>query len=149
VKMLNIVTSGIVAVSAAGLALSLGAGAAGAIPDVVDRPYKDAKAMIAQSGAAPVVATRTGHGADDDKCLVTNAWDAPYLRPGIRGRMFSNNDVEPQVFVALNCNGELAAAGTPGNSAASPVGRQAKSEAEEEAAKQEEQELAQAATPNE
>ena len=148
-KTLNIVASGMVSVSAAGLALSLGAGAAGAVPDVVDRPYKDAKAMIQQSGAAPVVATRTGHGADEDKCLVTNAWDAPYLRPGIRGRMFSNNDLDPQVFVALNCNGELAAAGSPGNSAASPVGREAKSEAEEEAANQEEQELAEAATPNE
>lgn len=144
-KMLNIVTCGVVAASTAGAALWLGAGVAGAIPDVVDRPYKDAKRMIQQSGGTPVIATRTGGGLDEGSCLVANAWEAGYPRVNSRGRITGNNEV----LVALNCNGELAEAGAPGNSAASPVGRAAKTEAEQEAAEQEEQELAQAATPDE
>ncbi len=143
-RILNAVASGVIAALAVGGAVSLGAGVAGAVPDVVDRPYSDAKQMIAQAGGKAVVATRVGGGADEGDCLVTNAWDAPYQRV-VRGGMRENNEV----LVALNCNGALAAAGSPGNSAASPVGRQAKSEAERQAAAQEEQELAQAATPNE
>jgi hypothetical protein len=144
-KMLNIAASVMVAASAAGAAVFLGAGAAGAIPDVVDRPYSDAKSMIEESGGTPVIATRTGGGADEGDCLVANAWEAGYPRVSARGRITGNDEV----LVALNCNGELAAAGSAGNSAASPVGRAAKSEAEQEAAQQEEQELAEAATPNE
>jgi hypothetical protein len=144
-RLLNIVSCCAVAASAAGTALFLGAGGAGALPDVVDRPYSDAKQMIQEAGGTPIIATRTGGGLDEGKCLVANAWEAGYPRVSERGRIVGNNEV----LVALNCNGELAAAGTPGNSALSPVGREAKTEAEQEAAEQEEQELAQAATPDE
>ena len=44
---------------------------------------------------------------------------------------------------------ELAGPGSSGNSAASPAGRAAKTQAEQEAADQEERELALAETPNE
>jgi hypothetical protein len=144
-KMLNVVASGVVAASAAGAALWLGAGSANALPDVVDRTYNDAKRMIQQAGGTPVIATRTGGGLDEGKCLVANVWEAGYPRVSSRGRIVGNNEV----LVALNCNGELAEPGSPGNSAASPVGRAAKTEAEQEAAEQEERELAQAATPDE
>jgi len=120
-------------------ALSFGAGVAGAQPDVVGHTYNDATKMIEEAGGTPVIATRTGAGADEGDCLVTNAWNAPYMRPGSRGRPVGNDEV----LVALNCNGELATAGTPGNSAASEIGREAKAEAQAE----EEQELAEAATP--
>ena len=83
-KTLKIVAGGIAATAVAGAGLFLGAGPAGAVPDVVDRPYSDAKAMIQQSGAAPVVATRTGHGADAGQmprhkcmeCPVFATWDS-------------------------------------------------------------------------
>ena len=46
-KTLRIVAGGIAATAVAGAGLFLGAGPAGAVPDVVDRPYSDAKALIA------------------------------------------------------------------------------------------------------
>lgn len=139
-----------VAAAAAGAALA-GAGQATAVPDVVDRPYKDAQKIIQEYGGNAVVATRVGSGADEADCLVTNAWDAAVRRPNSRGRPVANQDV----MVALNCNGALAAPGVPGNSAMSPVGRDAKAEqqreearAAREAAAQEEQELASPVTPD-
>lgn len=132
----------IVATAAAATALT-SAGVASAVPDVVDRPYKDAKRMIQRDGGTPVIATRVGNGADEDNCLVTNAWDAGYPRVSSRGRIIGNRDV----LVALNCNGELAGPGSAGNSAMSPVGREAKEEAQREAAKREARQQAQAATP--
>ena len=139
----------ILAVAAAGTAL-VGAGGAAAVPDVVDRPYKDAQRIIQQSGGNAVVATRVGSAADEANCLVTNAWDAAVRRPNSRGRPVANRDV----MVALNCNGVLAAPGVPGNSAMSPTGRDAKAEqqrqaarAAREAASLEEQELAGPVTP--
>ncbi len=143
-KTLTIVAGAIVTAAVAGTGLWLGAGPAGAVPDVVDRPFSDAKAMIQQAGGTAVVATRTGGGLDENECLVTNAWDAPYQRI-VRGGMTANNEV----LVALNCNGVLAGPGASGNSVASPAGRQAKSEAEQQAQEQEEQQLAEAATTNE
>ncbi|MGE2721321.1 PASTA domain-containing protein [Mycolicibacterium celeriflavum] len=139
-----------VAAAAAAMALA-GAGQAGAVPDVVDRPYKDAKKIIQQYGGNAVVATRVGSSADEGDCLVTNAWDAAVRRPNSRGRPIANSDI----MVALNCNGAVAAAGVPGNSAMSPVGRDAKAEqqrqeakAAREAATKEEQELAAPVTPD-
>ncbi|MCT7657653.1 hypothetical protein [Mycobacterium deserti] len=135
--------SAVVVASTAGAVLTLGVATAGAVPDVVDRPYSDAKAMIQDAGGTPVIATRIGGGADEGDCLVANAWEAGYPNLSSRGRIIGNNEV----LVALNCNGELAGPGSPGNSALSPAGRAAKQEAEEEAAEAEEQELAEAATP--
>lgn len=142
-KARNIIGGAVIAVSTAGAVLSLGAATAGAVPDVVGRPYSDAQSMIQDAGGTPVIATRTGGGADEGDCLVANAWDAGYPRVSSRGRIIGNNEV----LVALNCNGELAEAGKAGNSALSEIGRDAKQEALEDAAAQEEQELAEAATP--
>lgn len=50
----------------------------------------------------------------ESDCIVTNAWDKP-LVSGPRN----------QVLVALNCNSALASPDSPGNSLASPEGRQA------------------------
>nr|WP_228768653.1 hypothetical protein [Mycolicibacterium malmesburyense]CRL67594.1 hypothetical protein CPGR_00517 [Mycolicibacterium malmesburyense] len=149
-KLRHLLAGATVAATAAGIAL-VGAGQAGAVPDVVDRPYKDAKKIIQQYGGNAVVATRVGSSADEGDCLVTNAWDAAVRRPNSRGRPIANSDI----MVALNCNGAVAAAGVPGNSAMSPVGRDAKAEqqrqeakAAREAATQEEQELAAPVTPD-
>jgi hypothetical protein len=136
VKMLINLAGG---VAVAGAAASLfGAGIAGAAPDVVGDTYNDASTAIEQDGGTAVVATRVGSGADEGECIVTNAWDAPFLRDG--------SSADGEVMVALNCNGGVASAGTPGNSAASPAGREAKA-AQDEAAAAEESELEGVSTP--
>jgi hypothetical protein len=129
------------AVAATAVAAALwGAGTAGAAPDVVGDTYSDAATAIEQSGGTAVIATRVGSGADEGECIVTNAWDASFVRDGE-----SANGSE--VMVALNCNSQVASAGKAGNSAASPAGREAKA-AEQEAAAAEEQELEAVDTPN-
>jgi hypothetical protein len=136
VKMLTILTG---AAAAAGASAALfGAGIAGAAPDVVGDTYSDASSAIEQAGGTAVVATRVGSGADEGDCIVTNAWDASFIREG--------ESSSGEVMVALNCNGDVASAGKPGNSAASPAGREAKA-AQEEADAAEQQELEEASTP--
>jgi hypothetical protein len=106
--------------AAAGVAatVSVGAGVAVAAPDVTGQTYKDAKNTIQGQGAAVVIATRTGGMVDEDKCIVTNAWDKP-------SGTAIGEDPSNQVLVALNCNAAVASAGSAGPSAASPEGRQA------------------------
>ena len=107
--------------AAAGVAatLSVGAGIAAAAPDVVGQTYNDAKQTIQAQGSAVIIATRTGGLAETDKCIVTNAWNKPSVT-------LPREAPDPNtVWVALNCNAAVASAGSPGNSAASPEGRQA------------------------
>jgi hypothetical protein len=98
--------------------IAAGAGIAAAAPDVVGQTYKDAKNTIQGQGAVVVIATRTGGMVDEDKCIVTNAWDKP-------SGTAIGEDPSNQVLVALNCNAAVASAGSAGPSAASPEGRQA------------------------
>lgn len=127
----------------------LGAGTASAAPDVVGMKYSDAKKEIRDSGGRATVATRVGAQLDENQCIVTNVWDASFLRIARADR--------DQVQVALNCNGEYATATNPGTSVANPLGREAKAEddaeaarklAQRQAARLEEQELAAPVTPN-
>jgi hypothetical protein len=127
--------------SAAVTAALFGAGVASAAPDVVGSTYSDASEAIEQSGGTAVVASRFGDKLDEGDCIVVNAWDASFLR--------IDSSASGQVNVALNCSGAYATATNPGASVQNPLGRAAKSQAEQEAAEQEEQELAEAATPNE
>ena len=48
-------------------------------PDVVGQPYGDAVSAIEEEGSTPVVASRIGGKLAQDDCIVTNAWDAPFL----------------------------------------------------------------------
>ena len=108
--------------AAAGVAATISVGAAvaaAAVPDVVGQTYKDAKNTIQSQGSAVVIATRTGGSADVDKCIVTNAWSKPSVTQSRQA------PGPPEVWVALSCNAAIAGPGTPGNSAASPEGRQA------------------------
>jgi hypothetical protein len=98
--------------------IAAGAGIAAAAPDVVGQTYNDAKNTIQGQGAVVVIATRTGGMVDEDKCIVTNAWDKP-------SGTAIGEDPSNQVLVALNCNAAVASAGSAGPSAASPEGRQA------------------------
>ena len=107
--------------AAAGVAatMSVGAGIASAAPDVVGQTYFDAKQTIQATGSQAVVATRIGGRADDDKCIVTNAW----VRTSVT-QVYEKPKYDA-VLVALNCTAAVASPGSPGNSAASPEGRQA------------------------
>jgi hypothetical protein len=98
--------------------ISVGAGVAAAAPDVVGQTYKDAKTNIQATGAAVIIATKTGGLAELDECIVTQAWDKPSVTPP---RKAPKNEV----WVALSCNAAVASPGSPGNSAASPEGREA------------------------
>jgi hypothetical protein len=135
VKKLTILAGAAAATASAAL---FGAGIAGAAPDVVGDTYSDASSTIEQSGGTAIVATRTGSGADTGDCIVTNAWDASFVREG--------ESSSGEVMVALNCNGDVATAGKAGNSAASPEGREAKA-ALDEAEAAEQQELEEVSTP--
>jgi hypothetical protein len=98
--------------------ISVGAGIAAAAPDVVGQTYRDAKSNIQATGAAAIIATKTGGLAELDECIVTQAWDKPTVTP-------PREAPKRAVWVALSCNAAIASPGSPGNSAASPEGRQA------------------------
>ena len=128
-------------VAAAASALLFGAGTAAAAPDVVGQKYSDAEQAISDSGGTAVIASRFGDKLDEGDCIVTNAYDASFLRNG--------EDDGGQVNVVLNCDGAYATATNPGASVASPLGGAAKSEAEKQAAEEEQQSLEEASTPDE
>lgn len=111
-----------------------------AAPDVVGQTYSDAASAIEEEGGTAVVAARVGDKLDQGDCIVTNAWDASFLRIDASGS---------QVHLALNCAGGYATATNPGASVANPLGRAAKSKAEEEAENQELEELEAPVTPDE
>jgi ornithine carbamoyltransferase len=141
VKKLIVLGAGPAIAAVAASAALFGAGTAVAAPDVVGDTYSDAQSTIEESGGTATVASRVGDKLDEGDCIVTNAWDASFLR--------IDSAADGQVMVALNCNGAFATATNPGTSVQNPLGRAAKTQAEEEAAEQEEQELAEAATPDE
>ena len=142
-KKLVVCGTGAFGVAAAALGL-FGAGIAAAAPDVVGKTYSDASSAISDAGAKAVIASRVGDKLSQDQCLVTNAWNAPFVRDD--GGSFGHASSE--IMLALNCNGGYATAGNPGNSVASPAGRAAKAAADQAAAEQQQQ-LEQVSTPNE
>jgi hypothetical protein len=107
--------------AAAGVAatVSAGAGIAAATPDVVGQTYSDAQQTIQATGSKAVIATRIGGRTDEGQCIVTNAW----IRTSVT-QVYEKPKYDA-VMVALNCSAAVASAGSPGNSAASPEGRQA------------------------
>ncbi|MFV9632142.1 hypothetical protein [Mycobacterium neumannii] len=129
------------AMCVAASAVALGSGTASAAPSVVGMKYSDAQEEIENAGGKAVVASRVGDKLDLGDCIVTNIWDSSFLR-------ISQAD-ESEMSVALNCAGEYATATNPGASVANPLGRAAKSKAEQEAANQELSELEAPVTPDE
>ena len=138
-KKVTVVGLGSAVLAAAASAALFGAGSAAAAPDVVGMKYSDAQEEIEDAGGRAVVASRVGDQLEQGDCIVTNIRDSSFLRIDSADR--------DEMSVALNCNGEYATATNPGTSVAHPLGRAAKSKAEEEAEDEEEQELAEAATP--
>ncbi|WP_326548546.1 hypothetical protein QGN32_10760 [Mycolicibacterium sp. ND9-15] len=85
--------------------------------------YGDAAGQLSQAGKTAVVSTRAGDTLPKDKCIVTHSESAPW----VKGKSFK--PVTDTVLLDLNCNAKVATAKDPGNSAASPEGRQAIKEA--------------------
>lgn len=134
-----------VAAGATVSSLLFGAGMASAAPDVVGQTYSDAAQAIEWSGGSPKVAVAVGSRLSQDDCIVTNVWDAPFVRD-IGGGEFGHSSGE--VMLSLNCDGGHATATNPGASVASPVGRESKAAADEAAAAEQEQ-LEAVSTPDE
>lgn len=128
-----VVGAGAAFVTGAAVSLLFGAGMAAAAPDVVGQTYSDASGAIEDSGSSAKVAVTVGSKLSQGDCIVTNAWDAPFVRDG--------SHASGEVMVALNCDGAHATANHPGASVASPAGREAKA-ADDEAAAEEEAKLA-------
>ena len=152
-KKLMVIGASAVGTAAASMAL-FGTGVAAAAPDVVGQTYHDARRVLADAawhntdgphvGFTPVIAVRVGAKMDDNDCIVTSAWVAPFVRD-YDGRFGRSDD---QVILALNCEGEYATGTNPGPSVASPAGRAAKAAADEAAAAKQ-AERAAVSTPDE
>ncbi|TMS53664.1 hypothetical protein E0T84_10075 [Mycobacterium sp. DBP42] len=139
-----------IAVSAAGVAIGVGAcglfggAVAAAAPDVVGETYEDAASAIEDGGGKAKVAVTVGSKLSKDDCVVTQVWDAPFVRDA--GDEYTH--AEDEVMLSLNCDGGYASSTHSGASVASPAGREAK-KAADEAAAAEQEELAEASTPDE
>jgi beta-lactam-binding protein with PASTA domain len=101
-KMLTVLFG---AASGVAATMSVGAGIAAAVPDVVGQTYGDAVQTIQATGSHAVIATRIGGRADEDTCVVTNAW----VRTSVT--QISEKPKYDAVLVALNCNAAVASPG--------------------------------------
>jgi hypothetical protein len=137
----SIVLSAGTAVAASALMALFGTGVAAA-DDYAGQTYADASQAASESGQEVTVASRVGDKLSQDECLVTRSQTAPFASAN-DGAHYSG-----QVQFYLNCNGGYATATKPGNSMASPEGREAKAAADEAAA-EEEQSLEEVSTPDE
>jgi hypothetical protein len=95
-----------------------GSGVAQAADPLIGKTYADASSTISKWNASAVIATVSGDKKATDDCIVTSWHKSMFLDS-------SGDGPSAEVLVNLNCNGSVATAGTPGNSAASPEGRQA------------------------
>lgn len=100
-----------------------------AAADYVGQSYADASAEMNEAGLNPIVVTRVGDQLAEDECIVTGAWEPSLLRGVGDGFEYS----EDEIMVSLNCAGAYASETNPGASVQHPLGRVAKSQAEEEA----------------
>jgi hypothetical protein len=92
--------------------------------------YTDASSLASGAGLSVVVAGRVGDKLSQGDCVVSRSQTAPFASANDGAR------VDRQVQFYLNCNGRYASATTPGNSLASPEGREAKAAAGDAAAQQ-------------
>lgn len=130
--MKYLVGLGVGAVGAAAVSmLALGSGVASA-DDYAGKSYSDASSAISDAGQTGVIATRVGDTVSDDDCVVTHSQNAPW----IKGDDFA--PVTDTVLLYLNCNAKLATNKAPGNSAASPEGREEQAAEAQAAAQQNE-----------
>jgi hypothetical protein len=117
--------AGAIGLSTATLSL-LGAGVASA-DDYAGKKYSDVESALSDADETGVIASRFGDTLADDDCVVSHSQQAPW----IKGDDFA--PVTDTVLLYLNCNAGVANAKDPGNSAASPEGRDAIAQAKKDA----------------
>lgn len=110
----------------------LGSGVASATNEYTGQTYADAVQAISGAGQSATIATRVGSFLPTEQCLVTGSRNADFLDS-------SGTNPGGRVLLYLNCNNAFATAGVPGNSVASPEGRQARTSYEEKIAEQQAQ----------
>lgn len=96
----------------------IGAGSAGAAPNVAGSTYDQAAAAIKRQNGVPIIAARYGSQLHESDCIVTDAWDGSFVRD-VQGFRSGRREV----MLTLNCNARVAAAGRPGNSVITPEGK--------------------------
>mgnify|MGYP000140161693 CR=1 FL=1 len=107
------------ALSAAAL-IGAAVASAGTPPNVVGQSYKDAVSALSGAGFKPVIATTVGDRSARSACTVTNQ-----VSRTVAARANSSGSATNEVLLSLNCEADVATAGKPGNSAASPQGQHA------------------------
>ena len=140
--MTRLIVLGTGAVGTAAVSMAFFGTGVAAADDYAGQTYADASSAASDAGQTVIVASRVGDKLAQDECIVTSSQSAPF----IHGDDFAH--MSDTVLFNLNCNGGYATAANPGNSLASPEGREAKAAADEAAA-QEQQELEAVSTPGE
>lgn len=120
---------------AVALFAAFGPGLAAAVNEYKGMTYADAANTIAQYGGTAVIATKEGSFLPTNQCIVASSRTANFLNT-------SGTNSGSKVFLDLNCNYMFALPGVPGNSLASPEGRDARARAEQQAAEQQAQQQA-------
>ncbi|MCV7345439.1 hypothetical protein [Mycolicibacterium rhodesiae] len=103
------------------MGLFFGAGIAAGSPDWSGQTYSHAAEDIPKWGYKVAIAGVIGDQLPLDDCIVTRSPKAIKLDS-------SGRSTTSQISLYLNCNVKLAEPGKPGNSAASPEGRQTKND---------------------
>jgi hypothetical protein len=124
-KAIGLGVVGAIGLSTFALSL-LGAGVAAA-DDYAGKKYSDAQSALSDADQKGVIAARFGDTLADDDCIVSHSEKAPW----IKGDDFA--PVTDTVLLYLNCNAGVATDKDPGNSAASPEGRDAIAQAQQAA----------------
>lgn len=129
---------GAVVVGGAAVTLALvHAAPAGAINEYEGLTWAQAASQISQNGGRPKIASKVGSFLPDSQCVVTGSRSASFLDS-------SGQSAGNVVLVDLNCNYMFSLPGVPGNSKASPEGKEAYEQALEAAQQQQEQAQAEA-----
>jgi hypothetical protein len=105
--------------AAAWMMAAFGGGIAEAKDSLAGITYAEAAAKVSKWGGKVIISTVVGDAVETDKCIVTSSRKTSFVKG-------DNFDHESGYLVALDCNAKLASAGSPGNSAASPAGREQK-----------------------
>jgi len=118
VKKYMFVGIGAVGAAAASMALC-GSGVASADNEYAGQTYAEAQRQIGESGGTATINTVVGDQLPTDQCRVSGSREGNYLDA-------VGTNVGGEVLLDLNCNADVASAGSPGNSLASPEGQQAR-----------------------
>ena len=131
--MTKLIVLGTGAVGTAAVSMAFFGTGVAAADDYAGQTYADASSAASDAGQTVIVASRVGDKLAQDECIVTSSQSASF----IHGDDFAH--VSDTVLFNLNCNGGYATAANPGNSLASPEGREAKAAADQAAAQQNEE----------